>query len=154
MGFCCCYCLVLCVCKLTSQVCSLVPVANNSSDVKHICFHSVWRQSIVLLILCQRQILVSPKWCQHKSFVSFGCELNFVDHLLHELYIKFLRIYGTRWGHLSIKMPSYQYRDLNDKDKIVSLLAYLDHLNPHTWKDCFCIATGPHSSDMMLEYQV
>ena len=35
---------------------------------------------------------------------------------------------------LSIKMPSYQYRDPYVKDKTVSWRSYLKHGNPYTWE--------------------
>ena len=44
---------------------------------------------------------------------------------------------------LDIKMLSYQYRDPRVKDKMVSPLSYLQHGNPHTWKDHLCTEMGP-----------
>ena len=49
-------------------------------------------------------------------------------------------------GRFKIKMFSYQYRDSHLKDKTVSRPSYLYNANPHTWKDCFCIDTGPKST--------
>ena len=46
-------------------------------------------------------------------------------------------------GRLNIKMPSYQFRDPDNKDKTVSRPSYLNHGNSHTWKDGFHIETGP-----------
>ena len=41
----------------------------------------------------------------------------------------------SRGGCLSIKMSSYQHRDPHVEDKMVSRLSYLQHGNPHIWKD-------------------
>ena len=43
---------------------------------------------------------------------------------------------------LNIKMSSYQYRDPHVKDKTVLWSSYLEHGNPHTWKDCLYIVQG------------
>ena len=45
-------------------------------------------------------------------------------------------------GRLDIKTMSYHYRDPHVKDKTVSRLSYLQHGNPHTWKDGLYIETG------------
>ena len=50
-------------------------------------------------------------------------------------------------GHLIMKTLSYQYRNSNYKDKMVSQPSYL-HVNPCTWKDSLYIETGPGSGDL------
>ena len=46
-------------------------------------------------------------------------------------------------GCLNIKMLSHQYRDSHLLNKMVSKPSYLYNGNPHTWKNCIYIKTGP-----------
>ena len=44
---------------------------------------------------------------------------------------------------MNIKTWSYQFKDSYVKDKTISRPSYLQHGNPHTWKDSLHIETGP-----------
>ena len=48
------------------------------------------------------------------------------------------------WDSLNIKIPSHQCRDSHCKDKRVSRPSYINNGNPHTWKDCLYVETGPY----------
>ena len=76
-----------------------------------------------------------------------------VHHILQPFMKLILRvslctIHSSHWQHhiacvrLNIKM-CYRYRNPQFKDKMVLRPSYIQHGNPHTWKDGLYIETGP-----------
>ena len=65
---------------------------------------------------------------------------------LNQLAVKITPAESFLWMHLhQFQYLSYQYiyMDSHYKDKMVSWLSYLYNGDPHTWKDCLYIETGP-----------